>query len=662
MSYVRCDCCNRRIRVTADDVGRGTICPRTWMLIGVTMADVRTKATPPRLRTKYKEPLPFPEPRGQTRLLLAGSIAACAFLTGIGLAIGYFFTEADSEVAFTLPWRDSTGFTIPAPPKPQLDSNGFIIHALAKRIDQRSTEELEQDLLAAREVSLDVHSGSQASANLIALAKKQSGSREPGDLVKARLVSHNGPADSQESANRIALAKQFRTREMYVGTIRAAEGRADLAGLPFRTGPETPLGREKAMAMNDLSKQLREAIKTCPNTSVLYARLKGDREQKKWATDKSVPCIQQMLQAENGQVRRMACELLRGLDVPEATEALVKWAVFDTDAGNRAAAVDALRTRDKKDVSRLLMRYVRYPLPRAVEHAAEALVALNCQEAIPQLVAAYDQPDSDSPFKIDLTDKFGGTYRQEIVRVNHLQNCVMCHPPSFQPTDLVRGAIPDPKRPLETQTSGYDRGNDRRGDFIEADVTYLRQDFSVVQPVSNHGIWPERQRYDYFVSIRRENDEPGEAPTTTSPYRQAIRFAIKELSQHDPEADSAWMAEQRKVAVKLEDNRLGDVARFDSLDLNPVALASLKVQEFVQPLLSVTDEDVSNTITTLQNTCGETPARLALIAYLDPLTRTGEPANRAKATRLLAVAMGNTSDANLANAMKNAASGDASRQ
>jgi len=116
------------------------------------------------------------------------------------------------------------------------------------------------------------------------------------------------------------------------------------------------------------------------------------------------------------------------------------------------------------------------------------------------------------------------------------------------------------------------------------------------------------------------------------------------------------------VAVKLEDNRLGDVARFDSLDLNPVALASLKVQEFVQPLMSVTDEDVSNTITTLQNTCGETPARLALIAYLDPLTRTGEPANRAKATRLLAVAMGNTSDANLANAMKNAASGDASRQ
>ena len=102
-----------------------------------------------------------------------------------------------------------------------------------------------------------------------------------------------------------------------------------------------------------------------------------------------------MLQVENRDIRRMACELLQGIEIPEATGRQLRWAVFDTDAANRAAAIDALRKRDRKEVSQLLVHYIRYPWPRAVEHAAEALVALDCQDAIPQLVAAYGQPDPD---------------------------------------------------------------------------------------------------------------------------------------------------------------------------------------------------------------------------------------------------------------------------
>jgi hypothetical protein len=750
--YVRCDCCNRPIPVTAEDVGLGVACPRTRRLIQVRMADVSTKETPPvaplTLPTESESSLPLPEPRGRTALLIAGSVATILIFS-IALAVGFFFTKPDNrpEVASTLPTepkpltamsepRASTSTIVPKPPTelkpltakteslpsapiaahatapkpsaesipsvpmpvtttetaiapfphslttvaspptpkpepptpPRIDSRGFFIYTLAKRIDTRSSEELEKELLAAREVSLDGPLIFTPSA----IPKK-------GGRLNEELPT-------SPSATLIALAKkQKENSQVYVGTIMATGGRPDLAGLPFRIGLDALLLREKAQAMNALSKQLRDTIQTCipsaddprPNTDDLYATLisgkKGsfrNRDQKKWASPEAVPCIQQMLQAENREVRRMACELLRGIDVPEATDALVKWAVFDTDAGNRAAAVDALRKRDQKDVSRLLVQYVRYPWPRAVEHAAEALVALDCQEALPQLVVAYGQPDPDAPFQVELPDKAGGTYRQEVVRVNHSRNCVMCHAPSFQQTDLVRGAVPNPQKPLPPPTtpSYYNQGEH----FVEADVTYLQQDFSVIQPVANPGNWPGYQRYDYFVSLKRENPQPIKPPaknptatstqeltkssTATSPYRQAIRFAITELSQRSPDNDSQWMADQQKVADKTPDTRVGDVARFVSLQTNPNALTALKSQEFVQPPLSLSDEELSKAIKTMQRVHGATPARLALIAYLDPLTRAGEPANRAKAARLLTVAMGNTSDMNLPTAMKNAAS------
>ena len=40
------------------------------------------------------------------------------------------------------------------------------------------------------------------------------------------------------------------------------------------------------------------------------------------------------------------------------------------------------------------------------------------------------------------------------------------------------------------------------GSFVRADVTYLRQDFSVPQPVPRPGQWPANQRYDYMVRKR----------------------------------------------------------------------------------------------------------------------------------------------------------------
>ena len=45
------------------------------------------------------------------------------------------------------------------------------------------------------------------------------------------------------------------------------------------------------------------------------------------------------------------------------------------------------------------------------------------------------------------------SFVQELVRVNHLANCLLCHAPSFQRGDLVRGAVPTPGLPLPAQTA-----------------------------------------------------------------------------------------------------------------------------------------------------------------------------------------------------------------
>ena len=80
----------------------------------------------------------------------------------------------------------------------------------------------------------------------------------------------------------------------------------------------------------------------------------------------------------------------------------------------------------------------------------------------------------------------------------------------------------------------YDRGS---GIFVRADITYLKQDFSTVEYVANHGPWPEMQRFDYLVRRRElSTDEIAlatDAPVgarTSYPQREAVLWALRELT------------------------------------------------------------------------------------------------------------------------------------
>ena len=139
-----------------------------------------------------------------------------------------------------------------------------------------------------------------------------------------------------------------------------------------------------------------------------------------------------------------------------------------------------------------LFEALRYPWPAAADHAAQATVRLNDVDALPKLREMLHLPDPLAPFQ----DVRGKWVVNELVRVNHLRNCLLCHPPSQSTRDLLRGVIPTPGEPLPV---AY---NSRRGSFVKADVTYLKQDFSATLPVADHDKWPAQQRYDFFIRTR----------------------------------------------------------------------------------------------------------------------------------------------------------------
>lgn len=504
----------------------------------------------------------------------------------------------------------------PTPSVARPDANGLATHRLLKRIDLRTPEELQKGLLGVREVALDTPPYQTTSQGLydLGISLRQKGG-------------------------------------VYPGPMYAARSRADLAGLPFHMGAGAALFKENAENLSVLSKQLREVVQNCipagntdprPDPAKLFAALLGKGEglalTKRWATAEAVPCIQQMLQADGTAVRRMSVELLRQIDSAAATDALVRWAVCDLDAANRAAAVDALKARDRATVTALLLKWMRHPWPRAAEHAAEALVALECKSAVPDLAAMLVLPDPDAPVSIDKNGK-ATLFRREMVRVNHAHNCLMCHPPSGSTTDLVRAAIPDPARPLASPiTPSYYTGGSK---FATASTTYLRQDFSVNQPVPNPGQWPDQQRYDYMIAVRPMRDgEVAATATGLSDHKKAILFALRELNGKDlgTTAD-AWTVV--RAGRTIEDRQISlEANRYLALWTNPEALLLFNLQEFGPSFMSLTEQERQVVLCRFRHLYGNATTRYALIAYLEGLVQTGDPAIRADALRLLALVRG----------------------
>jgi hypothetical protein len=132
----------------------------------------------------------------------------------------------------------------------------------------------------------------------------------------------------------------------------------------------------------------------------------------------------------------------------------------------------------------------------------------------------------------------------EVVKVNHLRNCLLCHAPSVSTSDAIRGMVPEKGQPLPEVY--YES---RRGTFVRADVVYLKQDFSLIQPVAKPEPWPAFQRYDYLVRTRELTGEEAKAlpaikdpdDPPSYPQRFAVVWALRELTGLDAgERSDAW--------------------------------------------------------------------------------------------------------------------------
>jgi hypothetical protein len=372
-----------------------------------------------------------------------------------------------------------------------------------KRRDRSTDEELRKQLVKAPELSLD----------------------PPGGFKRSYAIATRGPT----------------LQSAHFSTPSLMNSWADLRGLPFRTGVECQLGKEPAETMQALSRKMRTSIAAAQGKDRFDSRIQADALKEKFAAEEmradlkspaSIPCMMQMLTPENTPVRQLMIEQVSKIESPRATDALVKMALFDLSADVRTDAIRALANRQPSEYRLALLEGFRYPWAPVADHAAEALVALKDRDSASALRLLANEPDPSAP-RYDASQKTFVV--PELARINHLSNCMMCHASSRSANDMVRGKVPVANQPLPPLTQYYE---DTNGTFVRADVTYLRQDFSVPQPVDNPGQWPSMQRYDYLVRMRPMSYQETQAlqiqraaVSTNYPQREAVLFALRELER-----------------------------------------------------------------------------------------------------------------------------------
>ena len=443
------------------------------------------------------------------------------------------------------------------PEKPASAAPGKVV---MKRLHpERSDEDLRKTLIKAPELAL-----------------------KPQTAHALLLVAANPPNDptlfgdntNNNKKNTKAPAKKHEDPELETGILLMRKLQPELALLPMRQGLECRLAKEPSENLHVLSRKLRSLLEKAippggmdvrPDPKKLRELLTSDQpvtlddlltraglgfnlgaggfdrqvKGEDWLQADAIPTLLQLLQAESKPTRLLLVELLAKINGRSATVALARRAMFDLAPEVREAAVTALSKRPADDYRQELLEGLRYPWPPAADHAAEALVALGDTEAVPTLVRLLKEADPVAAMDSG-SGKGGQPVVREIVKVNHLANCLMCHGPSTNVTDLVRGRIPIPGQALPTPSTSPQYYEGTTGVFVRADVTYLKQDFSVVQPVLKPGLWPSNQRYDYLVRSRpatpkekaelTKRSDPEEAKDADYPQRDAALFALRELT------------------------------------------------------------------------------------------------------------------------------------
>jgi HEAT repeats len=376
----------------------------------------------------------------------------------------------------------------------------------------------------------------------------------------------------EQTAYTIARINQLNSKgpDAFLEALR--DNRIDLAGLPFAMGDACRTTGERRKQFARAVDTVRIALPAAASPGAVAesfwekyqaACIAEDRDaEARWAsatdncdrtpaatvTTARIAALMQVLAPESPALRMGLVKHLATLSHVEATRALARMTIFSTEDDVRRAAVDALRGRRQPDYTDLLLAGLRYPWPGVARHAAEAIVKLERKDLVPQLVALLDEPDPRVPVLQNVRNKQVPVVR-ELVRINHLRNCLLCHAPGnssdiSQDTQLAN--VPIPGQRLFSR--GYGNSSPDPVRMVRIDVTYLRQDFSTYLPVPDASPWPEMQRFDFLTRTRVLSEDEAasyreafakEKPGRLSPYHRAALSALRGLTGRDAEPTAA---------------------------------------------------------------------------------------------------------------------------
>lgn len=154
---------------------------------------------------------------------------------------------------------------------------------------------------------------------------------------------------------------------------------------------------------------------------------------------------------------------MRRIPGPEAAQVLARRSVFDPSAKVRADAREAIR--DKAAVRPILLAALRHPWAPAAAHAAEALERLGDRAALPALKAMLELPPPEEPFR----DGSGRWMKRELVRIDHVRNCVLCHAAYRRVPPALLQREP---APLALAESGYPKIRPSPGSVVPKWVSF----------------------------------------------------------------------------------------------------------------------------------------------------------------------------------------------
>jgi len=314
--------------------------------------------------------------------------------------------------------------------------------------------------------------------------------------------------------------------------------RNDLRGLPFIMGNKCRMEGGAADTFAMAVATTHDAIRA-EESATMRSVDSVDQFWNNWTGDtpSAVAALTQIYGPQTKHRRESLAKHLQAVDHPASTRALARAAVFDFNNEVRIAAVDGLKSRSKGDYTEVLVAALRHPWPVAAQNAAHAIAKLQRQDLVPELVALLAEPDPRLPFERNAEGRCEVAVR-EMVKVNHHRNCLLCHAPPAANTmpGGVNAVVPTPGEAFPTPQPGNPYGSSPSEVMVRADVTYLRQDFSVMQPVANAFPWPAFQRFDYLVRTRvltqEEAAEAAKAPPAAqlAPHHKAAIAALERLT------------------------------------------------------------------------------------------------------------------------------------